>query len=182
MPGAILISIVVDDRPRGDHQRVADHPRRGLGPDDAPKWPGNPVATPDFGLIGQVSLFGGFEEAGVADRRLFVFTVLLSGFFDAMGTIIGVSDEAGLIDEQGNVPGISRVLFVDGLAVAAGGALAPPPTPCFVESTAGVGEGARTGLANVVTGALFAVALFLTPLAAMVPVAGRRARAGRSAS
>ena len=100
---------------------------------------------------------------------LFVFTVLLSCFFDAMGTIIGVSDEAGLTDDEGNVPGINKVLFVDGVAVAAGGATSSSATTCFVESTAGVGEGARTGFANVVTGALFAVALFLTPLATMVP-------------
>lgn len=100
---------------------------------------------------------------------LFVFTVLLSCFFDAMGTIMGISDEAKLTDAQGQMPGINKVLFVDGIAVAAGGASSSSATTCFVESTAGVGEGARTGFANVVTGALFAVALFLTPVATMVP-------------
>ncbi len=100
---------------------------------------------------------------------LFVFTVLLSCFFDAMGTIMGVSDEAKLTDAQGQMPGINKVLFVDGLAVAAGGASSSSATTAFVESTAGVGEGARTGFANVVTGGLFAVALFLTPVATMVP-------------
>ncbi|MFD8741451.1 solute carrier family 23 protein, partial [Streptomyces sp. NPDC059618] len=130
---------------------------------------GNPVATPDFGLIGEVSLFGGFGKVGVLTGILFVFTVLLSCFFDAMGTIMGVSDEAKLTNAQGEMPGINKVLFVDGLAVAAGGASSASATTCFVESTAGVGEGARTGFANLVTGGLFTLALFLTPVATMVP-------------
>ncbi|MFI6206920.1 NCS2 family permease [Streptomyces sp. NPDC051041] len=164
--GAILISIVVMTVLAVIVNAVAKVPSWGL---TTPKWPGNPLAAPDFGLIGQVSLFGGFEKVGVLTGVLFVFTVLLSCFFDAMGTIMGVSDEAKLTDAQGQMPGINKVLLVDGLAVAAGGASSSSATTCFVESTAGVGEGARTGLANVVTGALFAVALFLTPVATMVP-------------
>ncbi|WP_210582156.1 NCS2 family permease [Streptomyces sp. GESEQ-4] len=164
--GAILISIVAMTVLAVVINAVADIPSWGL---TTPTWPGNPVATPDFGLIGEVSLFGGFSKVGVLTGTLFVFTVLLSTFFDAMGTIMGVSDEAKLTDAQGHMPGINKVLFVDGIAVAAGGASSSSATTCFVESTAGVGEGARTGLANVVTGALFAVALFLTPVATMVP-------------
>ncbi|MFE9769844.1 NCS2 family permease [Streptomyces sp. NPDC005808] len=164
--GAILISIVTMTVLAVIINAVAKVPSWGL---TTPKWPGNPVATPDFGLVGKVSLFGGFDKVGVLTGVLFVFTVLLSCFFDAMGTIMGVSDEARLTDAQGNMPGINKVLFVDGIAVAAGGATSSSATTCFVESTAGVGEGARTGFANVVTGALFAVALFLTPVATMVP-------------
>ncbi|MEJ8635728.1 NCS2 family permease [Streptomyces sp. NPDC006475] len=166
VPGAILISIVVMTLVAMGIHAVADVPSWGL---TTPEWPGSPVATPDFGLVGQVSLFGGFEKVGYLTGVLFVFTVLLSCFFDAMGTILGVGDEAKLMDEDGNFPGINRVLLVDGLAVASGGATSSSATTCFVESTAGVGEGARTGLASVVTGALFSVALFLTPLATMVP-------------
>ncbi|MFE7166993.1 NCS2 family permease [Streptomyces sp. NPDC057616] len=166
VPGAILISIVAMTVVAVVINAVAKIPSWGL---TTPKWPGNPVATPDFGLIGKVSLFGGFSHVGVLTGILFVFTVLLSCFFDAMGTIMGVSDEAKLTDAQGQMPGINKVLFVDGIAVAAGGASSSSATTCFVESTAGVGEGARTGFANVVTGALFAVALFLTPVATMVP-------------
>ncbi|MEV6676178.1 NCS2 family permease [Streptomyces erythrochromogenes] len=169
VPGAILISIVAMTLVAVVVQLVADLPDSGWGL-TVPAWPGNPVAPPDFGLVGQVSLFGGFGKVGLLTGILFVFTVLLSCFFDAMGTILGVGDEAKLIDRKtGEFPGINRVLFVDGLAVASGGATSSSATTCFVESTAGVGEGARTGLANVVTGALFAVALFLTPLATMVP-------------
>jgi AGZA family xanthine/uracil permease-like MFS transporter len=166
VPGAILISIVAMTALAVVINAVAKVPSWGL---TTPKWPGNPVAAPDFGLIGKVSLFGGFDKVGVLTGVLFVFTVLLSCFFDAMGTIMGVSDEAKLTDAQGQMPGINKVLFVDGIAVAAGGASSSSATTCFVESTAGVGEGARTGFANVVTGGLFALALFLTPVATMVP-------------
>ncbi|MFF3613683.1 NCS2 family permease [Streptomyces sp. NPDC002580] len=166
VPGAILISIVTMTVVAMIIDAVATVPNWGL---TVPKWPGNPVEAPDFGLVGQVSLFGGFGKVGVLTGILFVFTVLLSCFFDAMGTIMGISDEAKLTDAQGNMPGINKVLFVDGIAVAAGGASSSSATTCFVESTAGVGEGARTGFANVVTGALFAVALFLAPVATMVP-------------
>ncbi|MEU3255796.1 NCS2 family permease [Streptomyces sp. NPDC006997] len=166
VPGAILLSIVAMTVVAVIVNAVADVPSWGL---TTPTWPGNPVASPDFGLIGEVSLFGGFGKVGVLTGVLFVFTVLLSCFFDAMGTIMGVSDEARLTDAQGQMPGINKVLFIDGVAVAAGGASSSSATTAFVESTAGVGEGARTGFANVVTGALFAVALFLTPVATMVP-------------
>ncbi|MEU6000092.1 MULTISPECIES: NCS2 family permease [unclassified Streptomyces] len=166
VPGAILISIVVMTIVAMIINAVATVPSWGL---TTPEWPGNPVATPDFGLVGQVSLFGGFDKVGLLTGILFVFTVLLSCFFDAMGTIMGIGDEAKLTDASGNMPGMNKVLFVDGIAVAAGGASSSSATTCFVESTAGVGEGARTGFANIVTGGLFAVALFLTPIATMVP-------------
>ncbi|MEW1546011.1 NCS2 family permease [Streptomyces tsukubensis] len=166
VPGAILISIVVMTIIAMVIEAVAKVPSWGL---TTPKWPGSPVSTPDFGLVGEVSLFGGFEKVGLLTGTLFVFTVLLSCFFDAMGTILGVGDEAKLLDKDGNLPGINKVLFVDGIAVAAGGATSSSATTCFVESTAGVGEGARTGLASVVTGGLFTLALFFTPLATMVP-------------
>ncbi len=134
-----------------------------------PEVPDKVVDAPDFGLIGEISLFGGFQEVGVLTGCLFVFTVLLSGFFDAMGTIIGVGEEAGLTDEKGQLPGMGRILMVDGIAVAGGGFGSASANTCFVESTAGVGEGARTGLANIVTGCLFLLALVFTPLAKVVP-------------
>ncbi|MEU6805018.1 NCS2 family permease [Streptomyces neyagawaensis] len=168
VPGAILISIVAMTLLAVIIEAIAKLPAGSWGL-TTPKWPGNPVAAPDFGLLGEVSLFGGFGKVGMLTGILFVFTVLLSCFFDAMGTIMGVGDEAKLTDADGQMPGINKVLFVDGIAVAAGGASSSSATTCFVESTAGVGEGARTGFANVVTGALFGLALFLTPVATMVP-------------
>lgn len=166
--GAILISIVAMTVLAVIVDAVADIPAASWGL-TVPKWPGNPVASPDFGLVGKVSLFGGFHQVGILTGVLFVFTVLLSCFFDAMGTILGVSDEAHLLDEKGDLPGINKVLMIDGIATAAGGATSSSANTCFVESTAGVGEGARTGLASIVTGLMFVLALFFTPLATMVP-------------
>jgi AGZA family xanthine/uracil permease-like MFS transporter len=134
-----------------------------------PKLPDKVVATPDFGLLGKVDLIGGFTSAGVVTAVLFVFTLILSDFFDAMGTIIGVSNEAGLVSKEGRLPRIGRVLFIDGLAAVAGGATSSSSATCYVESASGVGEGARTGLSNLVTGGLFALAMFFTPLATIVP-------------
>ncbi|MCX5211278.1 NCS2 family permease [Kitasatospora sp. NBC_00240] len=168
VPGAILISIVVMTGVALVIDKLADIPAMSWGL-TVPAWPGNPVAAPDFGLVGEVSLFGGFGKVGVLTGILFVFTVLMSCFFDAMGTILGVADEAHLLDRNGDLPGINKILMVDGIATAAGGATSASANTCFVESTAGVGEGARTGFASIVTGGLFAVALFLTPLATMVP-------------
>ncbi|MDX2817953.1 NCS2 family permease [Streptomyces sp. NPDC006207] len=168
VPGAILISIVAMTVLALVVDAVANVKDTAWGL-TVPQWPGNPVATPDFGLIGKVSLFGGFQEVGVLTGILFVFTVLLSCFFDAMGTILGVSDEAHLLDSKGDLPGMSRVLMVDGIATAAGGFTSCSANTCYAESTAGAGEGARTGLASIATGLLFVVALFFAPLATMVP-------------
>jgi AGZA family xanthine/uracil permease-like MFS transporter len=166
--GAILISIVAMTVVAIVINAVADVPDAAWGL-TVPKMPHDVVASPDFGLLGHFSLFGGFSAAGGVTASLFVFTLVLSDFFDAMGTIVGISTEAGLLDEQGRVPNIGRVLFIDGAAAVAGGAASVSSNTAYVESAAGVGEGARTGLASVVTGALFAVALFLSPLAGVVP-------------
>ncbi|MFD2353667.1 solute carrier family 23 protein [Nonomuraea ferruginea] len=133
--------------------------------------PESVVSAPDFGLVGQVDVFGGFVTAGALTATVVLFTLVLSGFFDAMGTIIGVSDEAGLVDERGRVPRLGRILTVDGVAAMMGGVSSSSANTVFVESAAGVGEGARTGLASLVTGALMALALLFTPLAAVVPAA-----------
>ncbi|MDH6126238.1 NCS2 family permease [Kitasatospora sp. GP82] len=168
VPGAILISIATMTIVAVIIDRVATIPAMHWGL-TVPAWPGNPVSAPDFGLVGKVSLFGGFHQVGILTGVLFVFTVLMSCFFDAMGTILGVADEAHLLDEKGDLPGINKILMIDGIATAAGGATSSSANTCFVESTSGVGEGARTGFASIVTGALFLAALFLTPLATMVP-------------
>ncbi|WP_079127622.1 NCS2 family permease [Streptomyces sp. TP-A0874] len=166
--GAILISIVTTTVLAIVINSVANVPDKSWGL-TVPGVPRRIVDTPDFGLLGQVSLYGGFREVGLITGVLFVFTVLLSGFFDAMGTIIGVGEEAGLTDRQGQLPGMGRILMVDGVGVAGGGLGSVSANTCFVESTAGVGEGARTGLANLVTGGLFLLALVFTPLALVVP-------------
>ncbi|TDC89475.1 NCS2 family permease [Actinomadura sp. 7K507] len=168
VPGAILISIVAGTVAAVLIQENANIKEGGWGV-VTPSMPDSLFAMPDFGLFGEFDLFGGFAEAGVITALVVLFTLVLSGFFDAMGTILGVSDEAGLLDEKGQVPGLGRILSVDGVSAAFGGVTSSSANTVFVESAAGVGEGARTGLANIATGALFAVTLFLTPLAATVP-------------
>jgi AGZA family xanthine/uracil permease-like MFS transporter len=86
-----------------------------------------------------------------------------------MGTMTAIGAEAGLLDKDGNVPNIGPVLLVDGLAAVAGGAASASSATTYVESASGIGDGARTGLASVVTGLLFVVTIFLSPLAQFVP-------------
>jgi AGZA family xanthine/uracil permease-like MFS transporter len=164
--GAILIGIIASTVLAVVIELVATVNNWGL---ITPKVPDSIFGKPDFGLLGHFSLGGGFAKAGIVTVVFFVFTLILSDFFDAMGTIIGVSNEAGLLTEDGRLPGIGKVLMVDGVAAVAGGAASASSATCFIESAAGVGEGARTGLANLVTAGLFVVALFLTPLTLIVP-------------
>jgi AGZA family xanthine/uracil permease-like MFS transporter len=156
--GATILAVIINE--------VATVKNWGL---TTPKIPDKIVGKPDFGLLGHFSIGGGFAHAGIMAAVIFDFTLILSDFFDAMGTIIGVSNEAGLLTEDGKLPGIGRVLLVDGVAAVAGGAASTSSNTCFIESASGVGEGARTGLANLVTAGLFVIALFLTPLTTIVP-------------
>lgn len=165
--GAILISIVTMTVAAMIINSVADIKAWGL---TTPAWPDKIVDTPDFGLVGDFSLFGAFGETTAITVVLLVFTLVLSDFFDTMGTVVGISAEAGLLDEQGKVPNLGRVLLIDGAAAAAGGAASSSSATSYIESAAGVGEGARTGFSNLVTGGLFALALFLTPLLTIVPL------------
>lgn len=168
VPGAILISIIAGTVAAVAVQENTSIKKGGWGV-VTPDMPDKLFAAPDFGLFGEIDLFGGFAEAGVITALVVLFTLVLSGFFDAMGTILGISDEAGLVSPKGEVPRLGRILSVDGLSAAFGGITSSSANTVFVEPAAGVGEGARTGLANIATGALFAVTLFLTPLAATVP-------------
>ncbi|MFI6596874.1 NCS2 family permease [Nonomuraea sp. NPDC050536] len=166
VPGAILISIVFATVLAIVVNAVVPGLKWGVV---TPSMPSTIIAVPDFSLLGQVDLFGGFGSAGILTATVVLFTLVLSGFFDAMGTIIGVGEEAGLADANGQIKGMSKILTIDGLGAIVGGATGASANTVVVESAAGVGEGARTGLASLVTGALFAGAMFLTPLAAVVP-------------
>lgn len=129
------------------------------------KW----ASLPDLSLIGQVNIFGSFQHLGVMAAALLAFSILLSIFFDAMGTMVGLANEAGLTDKDGNIPNVDRVLMVDAVGAIAGGGASVSSNQIYVESGAGIGEGARTGLASVVTGVLFLIAMFFTPLINLVP-------------
>jgi adenine/guanine/hypoxanthine permease len=108
------------------------------------------------------------QGLGVIAALLVIFSLMLSDFFDTMGTIVGVGEEAGFIDENGKLPGANRVLLVDSLAAALGGLFGVSSVTTYIESAAGVSEGARTGLASVVTGVLF-LALVIAPFVGLVP-------------
>jgi len=136
---------------------------------NVPSLPHRVVDVPDFGLLGQFSLFGSFGRVGVVTAVLFVFTLMLADFFDTMGTMTAIGAEAGLLDRDGIPPASQRILVVDSIAAAAGGAASVSSNTSYIESASGVGEGARTGLASVVTGLLFLLATVFAPLVAVIP-------------
>ncbi len=133
-----------------------------------PTLSGSPFSMPDLTLIGEFS-FDSVGRIGILAAVMLVFTLVFTNFFDAMGTFTGLSRQAGLADERGNFPRLRAALVVEGAGAVVGGATSSSSNTVFVESGAGIGEGARTGLASVVTGGLFLAAMFLTPLAAIVP-------------
>ncbi len=135
---------------------------------------------PDLALVGDVNLFGAFTRIGVIAASLLVFTLVLANFFDAMGTMTGLGKEGNLTDKDGNLPGIGKALVVEGAGAIVGGGASASSNTVFVESASGIAEGARTGLANVVTGLMFLLAMFLTPLYEVVPIELRRPRSWSS--
>jgi AGZA family xanthine/uracil permease-like MFS transporter len=136
-----------------------------------PNVPSEIVATPKFDFSGQFDLFGAFQLDNVTlvAAILLLFTLLLSDFFDTVGTVTAIGHEAGLADKDGNVDNIQKILLVDSVAAAAGGAAGISSNTSYIESASGVGEGARTGLASIVTGICFLLTTFLAPLVAIIP-------------
>ena len=133
-----------------------------------PALSGSPLAVPDLSLVGSFSL-DSFSRIGVLAATVLVFTLVFTNFFDALGTLTGLSREAGLADSAGTFPRLPAALVVEGAGAVVGGATSASSNTVFIESGAGIGEGARTGLANLVTGALFLAAMFVAPLASIVP-------------
>jgi AGZA family xanthine/uracil permease-like MFS transporter len=136
-----------------------------------PTVPKEVVAVPEFDFTGQFDLFGAFsvDNVSLIAAILLLFTLLLSDFFDTVGTVTAIGHESGLADKDGNVDNIQKILLVDSVAAAAGGAAGISSNTSYIESAAGVGEGARTGLASVVTGIAFLLTTFLAPLVAIIP-------------
>ena len=136
---------------------------------NVPALPDNIIGKPDFATIFEFSLLGSFQAVGVVAALLLVFTLLLADFFDTMGTMTAIGAEADLLDEEGVPPNTSRILAVDSIAAAAGGAAGISSNTSYIESASGVGEGARTGLASVVTGVLFLLAIVFAPIVDIIP-------------
>ncbi|MBI2553283.1 MAG: NCS2 family permease [Candidatus Rokubacteria bacterium] len=127
------------------------------------------LALPDFSTLGAGLNVEVLWRVGVVAAAVTIFSLMLSDFFDTMGTVIGIGGEAGWLDREGKLPRLNRVLLVDSLAAAAGGIAGASSATTYIESAAGVSEGAKTGLASVMTGVCFLLALFLAPLAGVVP-------------
>jgi AGZA family xanthine/uracil permease-like MFS transporter len=126
-------------------------------------------ASISFGTLGQFDLTESFTKLGVLAAALTVFSLMLTDFFDTMGTATAIAEEANLVKEDGTIPNIGRILLVDSVAAIAGGAAGISSNTSYIESAAGVAEGGRTGFASVVTGILFLLMIFISPAAQLVP-------------
>ncbi|WP_305787670.1 NCS2 family permease [Symbioplanes lichenis] len=136
---------------------------------NVPTLPDKIVDLPDLSLLGHFNVLDSWGRAGWLVVLMFVFTLLVTDFFDTMGTMVAVGQEGGLIRPDGMPPRTREILLVDSVAAAAGGAASVSSNTSFIESASGVAEGARTGAANLVTGVLFLLAMFLAPLVTVVP-------------
>jgi AGZA family xanthine/uracil permease-like MFS transporter len=141
---------------------------KGFSTPGAAQLPTAIVQWPDFSTFGRLD-FGVIARLGVTTAVLVTFSIMLSDFFDTMGTIIGVGGKGGFLDARGRLPRANRVLLVDSLGAVAGGLANSSSNTTYIESAAGVAEGGRTGLAAVVTGVLFLVAMWFSPLASVIP-------------
>lgn len=155
VPGAILIGIILTT--------ILGIP---FGVTSVPK-DFTPVSTPAAPYLFK------FEWANVLSIKFFVvfFTFLFTDLFDTIGTLLGVAEQANLKDKEGNVINAKGALMSDAIGTVVGACLGTSTVTSFVESSSGVAAGARTGLASVVTALLFLVALFLSPLFALIPAA-----------
>lgn len=135
-----------------------------------PELPDSFGGIPDLSIVGNIDLFGAFINIGVISASLLVFTLVLANFFDAMGTMTALGRQAGLAADDGVLPDMKRALVVEGFGAVVGGGASASSNTVFVDSSAGIADGARTGLANVVTGVLFLLAMFFTPLYEVVPI------------
>lgn len=169
--GASILAIVFETAFKiGPNFLGPDTPANPVGWSlNVPALPETLFSTPSFASLGQFDLFGGFAAAGVVTAALLVFTLLITDFFDTMGTMTAIGVEAGLVDAEGEIPGSDRILLVDSVAAVAGGLAGVSSNTSYIESASGVGEGARTGFSSVITGVAFLLAIFLSPLIALVP-------------
>jgi len=141
---------------------------QGFATPGAAQLPAAIVQWPDLSTFGRLD-FGVIARLGLVATVLVTFSIMLSDFFDTMGTIIGVGSKGGFLDAAGRLPRADRVLLVDSLGAVLGGVANSSSNTTYIESAAGVTEGGRTGLGPVVTGALFLVAMWFSPLAAVIP-------------
>jgi AGZA family xanthine/uracil permease-like MFS transporter len=133
------------------------------------EFPDTFTATPSFATLGDFDLGNVFSQLGFVAAALTIFSFMLTDFFDTIGTATAIVEQADLTEEDGSIPGVGRLLLVDSVGAAAGGAAGVSSNTSYIESAAGVAEGGRTGLTSVVVGVLFLVAIFLSPIAGLIP-------------
>jgi AGZA family xanthine/uracil permease-like MFS transporter len=155
VPGALLVSILISTA-------IA----LILGVQEIPD---TFVVTPSFVTLGEFDLGNVFTTLGTLSALLTIFSFMLTDFFDTMGTATAIAEQAGLVEEDGSVPGIGRLLLVDSFGAVAGGLGGVSSNTSYIESSAGVAEGGRTGLTSVVTGVLFLLAMLVAPIAGIIP-------------
>lgn len=133
------------------------------------EWPSGVAASVSLETFGQVNMGNVWVELGALGAILTIFTFMLTDFFDTMGTATAIVEQAELTDDEGRIPRLRNLLLVDSVGAAVGGLFGVSSNTSYIESSAGVAEGGRTGLTSVVTGVLFVIAIVLSPLAALVP-------------
>ncbi|MDY3127230.1 MAG: NCS2 family permease [Corynebacterium sp.] len=167
VPGGLFIGIIATTVIAMIVQAVTGSEQWGMA---TPAIPNSLGGLPDLSIVGNVDIFGAFVNIGVLATTLLIFALLLTNFFDAMGTLTALGKAANLSDENGVLPDMKKALVVEGFGAVAGGLGSTSSNTVFADSSAGVGDGARTGLANITTGVLFLLAMFLTPLYEVVPI------------
>jgi len=160
VPGALVISIVATTA----LAFAWDGAWGGLGLIE--RWPPR-FEKPDWSAAFEADVRGALRLSLLP----LVLSLMMVDFFDTLGSVTAVAEQANLIDERGRVPGIRRILIVDSLGASIGGVLGASSVTSYIESAAGVAEGARTGLHTVFVGLLFLLAIFAAPFAGLVPAA-----------
>lgn len=158
--GATLVGVIVNAANQGATYK--DLPGVAVMPQSF-------VSTPDFSTIGAGLNIDVFGTLGIAVAVLTIFSLMLSDFFDTAGTVVSVAAEGGWLKKDGTIDRADRVFWVDSLGAFFGGVFGTSSNTTYIESGAGVAEGAKTGLASLVTAVLFLLAIFLGPLAGIVP-------------
>lgn len=159
---AIVVQIFTKIEPKSDNNPA------GWG-QTVPELRADSWHLPSFGSLGQIDFFGAFGKLGPIAAILVIFSLMLADFFDTMGTMVAIGEAGGLLDKEGNPPRTKSILIIDSIAAIAGGLGGVSSNTSYVESSAGVGEGARTGFASLITGILFLLSMFLAPLVEIIP-------------
>ncbi|OGC78469.1 MAG: xanthine permease, partial [candidate division Zixibacteria bacterium RBG_16_40_9] len=136
--------------------------------DEIAKLPSSLISLPDFSTFGDFN-FGALGKLGLLSCLILVFSVMLSDFFDTLGSVVGLGTQGNFLDAKGNLPKINRVLLVDSVGAALGGVACASSVTTYIESAAGISSGGRSGLTAVVVGMLFLLGMFFSPVVKIVP-------------